>query len=83
MIKSASYKKGVVVSTLLNIFAKGIGFLNTLIITFYFGVNAGTDIYFYILAVAALITGSINGIDYLVLVCPSHNYLPNNCVLGE
>ena len=68
MIKSASYKKGVVVSTLLNIFSKGIGFLNTLIIIFYFGVNAGTDIYFYILAVAALITGSINGIDYLVLV---------------
>ncbi len=68
MIKSESYKKGVVVSTLLNVFAKGIGFLNSLIIAFYFGANTGTDIYFYILAVVALITNTINGIDYLVLV---------------
>ncbi|NOT91585.1 lipid II flippase MurJ [Ferruginibacter sp.] len=68
MIKSESYKKGVVISTFLNVFTKGIGFLNTLIIAFYFGANTGTDIYFYILAVAALITSTINGIDYLVLV---------------
>lgn len=68
MIKSESYKKGVFVSTFLNVFAKGIGFLNTLIITFFFGANAGTDIYFYILSVAILISGTINGIDYFVLV---------------
>ena len=68
MIKSESYKKGVVVSTLLNVFAKGIVFLNSLIIAFYFGANTGTDIYFYILSVVALITNTINGIDYLVLV---------------
>lgn len=68
MIKSESYKKGVIVSTGLNIFTKGIGFFNTLIIAFYFGANTDTDIYFYILSVAALITSTINGIDYLVLV---------------
>ena len=68
MIKTESYKKGVVISTFLNVFTKGIGFLNTLIIAFYFGANTGTDIYFYILAVAGLITSTINGIDYLVLV---------------
>ena len=68
MLKSESYKKGIVISTLLNVFAKGIGFLNTLIIAFYFGANTGTDIYFYILAVAALVTSTINGIDYLVLI---------------
>ncbi len=68
MIKSESYKRGVVTSTVLNVFAKGIGFFNTLIIAFYFGANAGTDIYFYILSVAILISGTINGIDYFVLV---------------
>jgi len=68
LIKSESYKRGIVTSTILNIFAKGIGFLNTLIIAFYFGANTGTDIYFYILSVAVLITSTINGIDYLVLI---------------
>jgi putative peptidoglycan lipid II flippase len=68
LIKTESYKRGVIVSTFLNVFTKGIGFLNTLIIAFYFGANTGTDIYFYILSVAMLITSTINGIDYLVLV---------------
>lgn len=68
MIKSESYKRGIIVSTIMNVFAKGIGFLNTLIIAFYFGANTGTDIYFYILSVTALITSTINGIDYLVLI---------------
>lgn len=68
LLKSQSYKRGVITSTFLNVFAKGIGFLNNLLIAFYFGANAGTDIYFYILSVAALITASINGIDYYVLV---------------
>ncbi|HMU10832.1 MAG TPA: lipid II flippase MurJ [Ferruginibacter sp.] len=68
MLKSESYKRGVVLSTIFNVVAKGVSFLNTLIITFYFGANAGTDIYFYILAVALLITGTINSIDYFVLV---------------
>ena len=68
MLKSESYKKGVVLSTILNVVAKGVSFLNTLIITFFFGANAGTDIYFYILSVAVLITATINGIDYFVLV---------------
>ena len=68
MIKSESYKKGVVVSTGLNVFAKGIGFFNTLIIAFYFGSNIQTDIYFFVFTVAILLTGIINGIDYLILV---------------
>lgn len=68
MLRTESYKKGIVVSTILNVFAKGIGFLNTLIIAFYFGASSGTDIYFYILSVAVLITSTINGIDYLVII---------------
>ncbi len=68
MIKSESYKKGVVVSTLLNVFAKGIGFLNTLIIAYYFGTNIQTDIYFFVFTVALLLTGIINGMDGLILV---------------
>lgn len=69
MIKSESYKKGIVVSTVLNIFTKGIGFLNTLVIAFYFGANTGTDIYFFVISIAILITtGMINGIDSIILI---------------
>lgn len=68
MLKSESYKRGLYSSTVLNIIAKGIGFINTLLIAYYFGSNASTDIYFYVLSVATLITSTINGIDYLVLI---------------
>ncbi len=68
MLKTESYKKGVVISTLLNIVAKGITFLNTLIITFFFGAQFQTDIYFYIIAVVSLLCSMINGIDLLVLI---------------
>lgn len=68
MLKTESYKKGIVKSTALNIVAKSIGFINSLILAFYFGASASTDIYFYVLSVAALITNTVNGIDYLVLI---------------
>lgn len=69
MLKTESYKKGVVVSTLLNVFTKGTGFLNILIIAFYFGANAGTDIYFFVITITALITtGMLNGIDSIILI---------------
>ena len=68
IFKTESYKKGLIFSTSLNIVAKAIAFLNTLIITFFFGANTTTDIYFYILSVALLITNTINGIDYFVLI---------------
>ena len=68
MLKSESYKKGLYFSTVLNVIAKGIAFINTLLVAFYFGSNTSTDIYFYVLSVATLITSTINGIDYLVLI---------------
>jgi hypothetical protein len=36
MLKTESYKKGIIYSTGFNIIAKGIYFLNTLMISFYF-----------------------------------------------
>lgn len=68
LLKTESYRKGVFYSTGLNIIARGIGFINTLIIAYYFGANASTDIYFLVLSVAMIITSIINGNDYLVLI---------------
>lgn len=68
MLKTESYRKGIILSVSLNFFAKGIAFLNTLIIAYFFGANSGTDVYFYVITVTLLITSIINGIDYLVLI---------------
>lgn len=69
MLKTESYKKGILYSTGLNIIAKGIQFLNTLIIAFYFGTGSGTDIYFFVIGIAVLITsGMINGLDQVILI---------------
>ena len=69
MLKTESYTKGIIYSTGLNIIAKGLYFLNTLIIAFYFGAGAGTDIYFFVISIAILITsGMLNGIDAIILI---------------
>lgn len=77
MIKSESYRKGIINSSLLNILAKGLVFFNAIIISYYFGTTNNTDIYFYIIAVAALICSAVNGIDYLVLVPEAINIRTN------
>lgn len=69
MLKTESYKKGIIFSTGLNIIAKGLYFLNTLIIAFYFGAGIGTDIYFFVISIALLITsGMLNSIDAIILI---------------
>lgn len=64
LLKVESYKKGIVLSTVFNIINKGIVFLNGLLIAYFFGVQSGTDLVFYInnsvLILGAFIT-SMNG----------------------
>ena len=67
-IKAESYRRGVISSTLFNIAAKGIGFINSLLIIYIFGSGLDTDFYFLILATVTLITSFINGVDLLILV---------------
>ena len=64
MLKVESYKQGIVFSTVFNIFNKAIVFANGLLIAYFFGVQSGTDLVFYInnsvLLLGAFIT-SMNG----------------------
>lgn len=41
-----SYKKGIVLSTIFNILNKGLVFLSSLVVAFYFGTQLKTDIFF-------------------------------------
>lgn len=68
MLKTESYKKGILLSTGLNFFAKGIAFLNIIAITHFFGTQTSTDIYFFVISVVLIISTTINGIDLLVII---------------
>jgi putative peptidoglycan lipid II flippase len=63
-----SYKKALVFSTILNVLSKSIFFFNTILITYFFGINSSTDIFFFILSFSLLISSFINAQDSLVLV---------------
>lgn len=68
MLKTESYKNGIVLSTGLNIIVKAILFLNTILIAYYFGTNIETDLYFYIFSTIILIAGLVNGMDLAVIL---------------
>ena len=67
-LKKQSFKEGIFSSTLLNIFAKGLQFLNTILIAYYFGASAGTDLYYFTIAIVLLISSLINNLDVVALI---------------
>lgn len=68
MLKRESYKKGIVLSTGLNVIVKAILFLNSIVIAYYFGTSLDTDLYFYIFATITLVAGFVNGMDLAVII---------------
>ncbi|HPH84358.1 MAG TPA: lipid II flippase MurJ [Ferruginibacter sp.] len=68
MLKAESFRRGIVVSTALNIIIKAVLFLNTLVIAYYFGTSIDTDLYFYIFSTITLLAGLINGMDLAVIL---------------
>ena len=68
LFKIESYQKGIAVSTFLNIIAKVILFLNSIIIAYYFGTQLKTDIYFYFITTVGLFAGLISGLNITVII---------------
>lgn len=69
MLQTESYTKGIIYSTSLNIVAKALFFFNTLVIAYFFGTSISTDIYFFVISLAILITTSmLNSIDGILLI---------------
>lgn len=77
LLRPDSYKKGVIKSTFFNILAKGLGFINSLVIIYLFGSGTKTDLYFVILSTGIVITSFINSIDSLVII-PESMHLREN-----
>ena len=66
--KTESFNRGMILSVLFNIIAKGILFLLTVLIAFFFGSDIRTDIYFFVYSTMVLFAGFINAVDTAVLV---------------
>ena len=67
-LKTESFTRGMWLSVVFNILAKGILFLLTILLAAYFGSNIKTDIYFFVYGSMVLLAGFINAIDHAVLI---------------
>lgn len=68
ILKTESYKKGIALSTVLNVFSKGLSFFSTILIAYYFGTSLETDIYFFILSIVTSISMFITGCTTSVII---------------
>lgn len=67
-LNSETYKKGAIHSSFFSVLAKGVAFVQHLLIAYYFGANTGTDIYFYLFNLVLMIGGMIQTIATSILI---------------
>ncbi|MDR1124397.1 MAG: hypothetical protein LBL61_07500 [Elusimicrobiota bacterium] len=64
----STYKQGAALSVGATVAGKIFSTINSLLIAFYFGINAKTDIYFYLLLIAGVLNGWMQGVNTGVVV---------------
>src|ERR1700743_2020718 len=67
-LKAESYKRGIVISTVFNIANKGLVFLNSIIVAYFFGTQIKTDIYFYSYNTIVIFSAFITSLNASVLI---------------
>ena len=67
-LRTESYKKGIVMSVGLNLLAKGLSFLTSLVLARYFGTGSGMDVYLYALLVVGLVVSFISSLNSAVII---------------
>ncbi|MCX6313265.1 MAG: hypothetical protein NTX08_00865, partial [Sphingobacteriales bacterium] len=77
-LKTESFARGMWLSVVFNILAKGILFLLTILLAAYFGSDIKTDIYFFVYGSMVLLAGFINAIDHAVLIPQSMRLRQSN-----
>ena len=68
LIRTESFKRGMTLSVIFNIIAKGILFLLIIFIARLFGNTIKTDIYFFVYSTMVLLSGFISAIDTAVII---------------
>src|SRR6516162_8328368 len=67
-LKVESYRKGILLSTVFNVFNKGLVFLNSLAIAYFFGTQLKVDLYFYAYNTVLLIVTFITSLNSSVVI---------------
>jgi len=67
-LRIESYRRGIIVSTIFNLFAKGLLFVVSLLVAYFFGSGEQTDVYFYAYNVVVLISGFFTMLNSTVLI---------------
>lgn len=67
-LSNETYKKGAIRSSFISVFAKGVAFVQHLLIAYYFGANTGTDFYFYLYNLVFMIGKMIQTITTSILI---------------
>jgi len=68
LIKATTYRSGITYSLIFNLFSKGFIFVTNLLIAYFFGVNSGTDLYFYLFSCILLCANFVIGINGAVII---------------
>jgi putative peptidoglycan lipid II flippase len=68
LLRIESYRKGIILSTIFNVFNKGLVFVNSLLIAFYFGTHVKMDIYFYAYNTIVIIATFISSANSAVII---------------
>jgi putative peptidoglycan lipid II flippase len=68
ILRVESYRKGIFLSSVFNVFAKSLGFGASLAIAYYFGTQTGTGVYFYAVATITMFASLITGLNSSVII---------------
>jgi putative peptidoglycan lipid II flippase len=68
LLGTQSFTAGIFSSTILNVLAKGLQFITTVLIAYFFGANGDTDLYYFIISISLLITTLINNLDNVAFI---------------
>lgn len=68
LLKTESYKQGFLLSTSLNLFTKLISFFVNILIAFYFGATGKTDLLFFAISFALLISSLITTLNNTIII---------------
>jgi len=68
LIKANTYRSGITYSVIFNVLSKGFLFVTNLLIAHFFGINSGTDLYFYLFSCVLLFANFVIGINGSVII---------------
>lgn len=74
LLRVESYKRGILVSSALNVISKLFTFGYTVVIAYYFGTQIKTDIYFYVISTFTFLALFFTAIDSSVLIVKAMEY---------